>query len=316
MDKRKQYLIIACFFAIYVIWGSTYLLNKVAVAQLPPFMLASFRFILAGGLIFIFCLFRGMPVKITKKQLLNTAFAGFLFLSIGNGIVVWALQIVDSGFASLLISSQPLVILLLMYILYRKPVQRSSIIGVIMGVLGIYLLVNQQQMIQSEDTITGAIVIIFCVFTWGYASIFVGKADLPENYFVNTAYQMVIGGFVLLLMSLGANEQWVLPDEWNEQTWLSMIGLILFGSIVAFTSFNYLLKTVSPEMVATSTYVNPVVAMFLGWLVLKEAVTTQSIVAGIILLTGVYFINMKRKIQVYRRFYSIRRVNRQKRNTI
>jgi len=127
---------------------------------------------------------------------------------------------------------------------------------------------------------------------------------------------MVIGGFVLLLMSLGANEQWVLPDEWNEQTWLSMIGLILFGSIVAFTSFNYLLKTVSPEMVATSTYVNPVVAMFLGWLVLKETVTTQSIVAGIILLTGVYFINMKRNIQVYRRFYSIRRVNRQKRNTI
>ncbi|MAJ31067.1 MAG: EamA family transporter [Flavobacteriaceae bacterium] len=313
MNKRKQYLIIACFFAIYVIWGSTYLLNKVAVAQLPPFMLASFRFVIAGGLIFLFCLFRDMNVKISKKQLINTAIAGFLFLSVGNGIVVWALQIVDSGFASLLISSQPLVILLLMFILYRKPIQKSSIIGVIMGVLGIYLLVNQQQMIQSSDTITGATLIIFCVFTWGYASIFVGKADLPQNYFVNTAYQMVIGGFVLLLMSLATKEEWVLPNSWNQQTWLSMTGLILLGSIVAFTSFNYLLKTVSPEMVATSTYVNPVVAMFLGWLVLKESVTTQSIIAGVILLTGVYFINMKRNIQVYFRFNSIRRVNRRKR---
>ncbi len=313
MNKRKQYLIIACFFAIYVIWGSTYLLNKVAVAQLPPFMLASFRFVIAGGLIFLFCLFRDMSLKISKKQLINTAIAGFLFLSVGNGIVVWALQIVDSGFASLLISSQPLVILLLMYILYRKPIQKSSIIGVVMGVLGIYLLVNQQQMIQSSDTVTGAAVIIFGVFTWGYASIFVGKADLPQNYFVNTAYQMVIGGFVLFVMSLGANEEWVMPNSWNHQTWLSMVGLILFGSIVAFTSFNYLLKTVSPEMVATSTYVNPVVAMFLGWLVLKETVTTQSIIAGVILLTGVYFINMKRNIQVYLRFNSIRRVNRRKR---
>ncbi len=313
MNKRKQYLIIACFFAIYVIWGSTYLLNKVAVAQLPPFMLASFRFVIAGGLIFLFCLFRNMSLKISKKQLINTAIAGFLFLSVGNGIVVWALQIVDSGFASLLISSQPLVILLLMYILYRKPIQKSSIIGVVMGVLGIYLLVNQQQMIQSSDTVTGAALIIFGVFTWGYASIFVGKADLPQNYFVNTAYQMVIGGFVLLVMSLGANEEWVMPNSWNRQTWLSMVGLILFGSIVAFTSFNYLLKTVSPEMVATSTYVNPVVAMFLGWLVLKETVTTQSIIAGVILLTGVYFINMKRNIQVYFRFNSIRRVNRRKR---
>ena len=313
MNKRKQYLIIACFFAIYVIWGSTYLLNKVAVAQLPPFMLASFRFVIAGGFIFLFCLFRDMSLKISKKQLLNTAISGFLFLSVGNGIVVWALQIVDSGFASLLISSQPLVILLLMYILYRKPIQKSSIIGVVMGVLGIYLLVNQQQMIQSSDTVTGAAVIIFGVFTWGYASIFVGKADLPQNYFVNTAYQMVIGGFVLLVMSLGANEEWVMPNSWNHQTWLSMVGLILFGSIVAFTSFNYLLKTVSPEMVATSTYVNPIVAMFLGWLVLKETVTTQSIIAGVILLTGVYFINMKRNIQVYFRFNSIRRVNRRKR---
>ncbi len=313
MNKRKQYLIIACFFAIYVIWGSTYLLNKVAVAQLPPFMLASFRFVIAGGLIFLFCLFRDMNLKISKKQLINTAIAGFLFLSVGNGIVVWALQIVDSGFASLLISSQPLVILLLMFILYRKPIQKSSIIGVIMGVLGIYLLVNQQQMIQSSDTITGITLIIFCVFTWGYASIFVGKADLPQNYFVNTAYQMVIGGFVLLLMSLATKEEWVLPNSWNQQTWLSMTGLILLGSIVAFTSFNYLLKTVSPEMVATCTYVNPVVAMFLGWFVLKESVTTQNIIAGIILLTGVYFINMKRNIQVYLRFNSIRRVNRRKR---
>ena len=110
-------LVIAAFFAIYVIWGSTYLLNKIAVEELPPFFLAGIRFVTAGILIFGIATLTGKSIKISRKQLLNSGFLGFLFLSFGNGVVVWALKFVDSNFAALEISAQPLVILLMMWIL-------------------------------------------------------------------------------------------------------------------------------------------------------------------------------------------------------
>ena len=113
---------------------------------------------------------------------------------------------------------------------------------------------------------------------------------------------MLTGGAILCLMSFAFDETWLPFHAWQSDTLLSMILLILFGSIVAFTSFNYLLKVVSPEKVATNTYVNPIVAMFLGWYFLGEAITAQSIVAAVILLTGVYFINSKKKIVGLRRF--------------
>ena len=150
--------------------------------------------------------------------------------------------------------------------------------------------------------------ILGCVVTWGYASIFVGKADLPSNYLVNSAFQMLFGSLWLISMSLVKGEQWINPVNWNNQVVWSMMGLIIFGSIVAFTSFNYLLRTVSPEKVATSTYINPIVAMVLGFLVLNETISTQSIIAALVLLTGVYFINMKRSPAVYLRRRAMRRL--------
>lgn len=154
-------LVILAFFAIYVIWGSTYLLNKIAVMELPPFMLASCRFITAGLLIFALAKSMGISLKITKRQLWNTIIAGVLFLSFGNGVVVWALRYVDSGFAALEISAQPLIILLLMYFLQGKKIQPMSLVGVFLGIIGIYLLVSQKQIIAQESSIVGMIMIFF-----------------------------------------------------------------------------------------------------------------------------------------------------------
>ncbi|WP_222984229.1 EamA family transporter [Flagellimonas meishanensis] len=295
-------LVVLAFFAIYVIWGSTYLLNKIAVTELPPFMLASFRFMTAGILIFVWARVMKIPLGITKKQLWNTFLAGFLFLSIGNGLAVWALRYLDSGFAALEISAQPLVILLMMWILQGKRIQPMSIIGVILGFVGIYLLIGQQQIIAKEGTLIGVIMIFVCMLSWAYASIFVSRADLPNNYFVNTGYQMFTGGLALAGMSIAFKEEWSSPLAWSGNVQLVMVLLVLFGSIVAFTSFNYLLKAVSPEKVATSTYVNPIVALILGWYFLDEQITPQSILAAVILLTGVYFINTKRKLALFERF--------------
>jgi len=313
--SRSTILIILAFFAIYVIWGSTYLLNKMAVSEIPPFMLAGIRFMSAGILIFGLCFFLRIPIRITKKQWINTAIAGFLFLTFGNGIIVWALKYVDSGFAALEVSAQPLVVLIFMRVLQGKKIQLMSIIGVILGVIGVYLLVSQKTILQQEHAIVGMLMIFICMLSWSYGSIFVGEADLPSNYFVNTGYQMLLGGFMLGIASIVFGEHWTSPLQWSMDVQWAMILLVIFGSIVAFTSFNYLLKMVSPEKVATSAYVNPIIALLLGWYFLDEQVTIQSTIAAIILLTGVYFINTKKKIILFSRFFekssSIFKTNKQ-----
>jgi len=300
--SQNTLLIVLAFFAIYVIWGSTFMLNKIAVNELPPFMLAAVRFIIAGVLIFIIAIITGKKISISKKQLLNTTIAGFLFLTFGNGVIVWALKYVDSSFAALEISAQPLVVLILMRILEGKKIGTGSVIGVVLGIIGIYLLVSQKQIISQENTVLGMVMIFACLVSWAYGSIFVSKADLPSNYFVNTGYQMFLGGIMLLISSYLFGETWSSPISWSIQVQYSIALLIIFGGIIAFTSFNYLLKVVSPEKVATSTYVNPIIALGLGWYVLNEQITMQSIFAAIILLTGVYFINTKKKIIIFSRF--------------
>ena len=298
MPKPSKTLsIVLAFFAIYVIWGSTYLLNKIAVSELPPFLLASIRFISAGVIIFVIAKLLGVSIAITSEQVKNTIIAGFLFLTFGNGVVVWALKYVDSGFTALEISAQPLVVLIMMRILQGKKISAMSYVGVVLGFIGIYLLVSQKQIISQENQLLGIAMIFVCMISWSYGSLFVGKANLPSNYFVNTGYQMLFGGLMLVIASLAFGETWTSPVYWSTDVIWSIVILIIFGSIVAFTSFNYLLKVVSPEKVSTSTYVNPIIALILGWWILDETINLQSIIAAIILLTGVYFINSKRKFR-------------------
>ncbi|MGV8946075.1 MAG: EamA family transporter [Lutibacter sp.] len=300
--RNPAFLIVFAFFSIYVIWGSTYLLNKIAVTELPPLMLASIRFTTAGTLILIIALFLGLKLSITRNQFFNTVIAGFLFLSFGNGVIVWALKYVDSGFAALESSAQPLVVLLLMRFIEGIKIKTMSVIGVVLGMVGIFLLVGQKELISQDRTLLGMIMIFISIISWAYGSIFVSKADLPPNFFVNTGYQMLTAGITLLTASLLFGEVWTFPSQWSGRVQFSMMALVLFGSIVAFTAFNYLLRTVSPEKVATSTYVNPVIAMLLGWYFLNEQITFQSIVAASVLLTGVYFINTKRQLIIFSRF--------------
>lgn len=295
--QKKTILILLAFFAIYVIWGSTYLLNKIAVAQLPPFFLASVRFIIAAIFIFLIAKLLKVDISITPQQLKNTIIAGFLFLTLGNGVVVWALKYVDSGFAALEISAQPLVVLLLMRLIQGKKIGAMSYIGVFLGFIGIFLLVNQKQIISKDNQLVGMIMIFGCMLSWAYGSLFVGKSNLPSNYFVNTGYQMLSGGIMLAVLSLCFGESWTSPASWSADVLWAMVLLVVFGSVIAFTAFNFLLKEVSPEKVATNTYVNPIIALFLGWWILNETITLQSIIAAIVLLSGVYFINTKRMIK-------------------
>jgi drug/metabolite transporter (DMT)-like permease len=296
MNKpRYSILIIAAFFAIYFIWGSTYLLNKIVVTEAPPLMLASIRFISAGILIFIIARVVKLDLSVNKRQFINSVIAGFLFLSYGNGMFVWALKYVDSGFAALIASSQPLFVLVLMYIIHGKKIHLKSLIGVFLGLAGMYLLFIQQDLSPGGNHFLGIVMILTCVLSWSYGSVFVAKAELPTHFLVSTGYQMLTGGILLIFGSIMVGEPWVSPLGWSPKAQLSMFLLVIFGSIVAFTAFNYLLKVVSTEKVSTSAFVNPVIALILGSYVLDEKITAQSGVAALILLTGVYFVNSRKR---------------------
>ena len=297
--KKQAYLIIIAFFSIYVFWGSTYLWNKIAVTELPAFMLASIRFSVAGLIIFLIARIMGISLKITKKEFLNCLLAGFLFLGYGNGVFVWALKYVDSSFAALLASIQPLVILILMRLWHRKSVKVKSIIGIVLGMGGMYLLVSQKGLQLQEGSTLGIIMIFTCILSWSIGSLFVAQASMPKNFFITTGYQMILAGIMLAIASIALGESWSNPIAWTLKTQLSLLALILFGSIAAFTSFNYLLKEVSTEKVSTSAYVNPIVAILLGWYFLNEVITLQTSIAAVILLAGVYFINSAKKGKKY-----------------
>ena len=293
--KNSKTLIILAFIAIYFIWGSTYLFNKIAVTELPPFFLASIRFFVAGILMSGLALLSKQKLAISKKQLSNSVIAAFFFMVYGNGVFVWALKFVDSGFGALLASTQPLFVLFLLRLIDRKPFQKKSLIGVALGMIGMYLLVSQVELRASEGSLLGIFMILTCVLSWSYGSVFVSKADLPKSFMVSTGYQMLAASFILFIVSISLNEQWSSPLTWSTNVQISMLILIVFGGIFAFTAFNYLLKVVSPEKVSTSAYVNPVIALFMGWYFLDEVLSTQSVIASIVLLTGVYFITSRKR---------------------
>ena len=293
--KTSRLLIFIAFFAIYIIWGSTYLLNKIVVSELPPFFLASIRFLTAGISMITIAAILKVDLSISKKQLLNTVIISFLFLVYGNSVFVWALQYLSSGFSSLIASTQPLFVLIIMKIIDRKPLKLRSLIGVFLGVVGMCLLISQREITAAENSFLGIAVMLTCVLSWSYGSVFVSKATLPKNYLVSAGYQMIIGGLIQMVISICLQETWSSPSDWSSNVQLSMLLLVIFGGIIAFTAFNYLLKKVSTEKVATSAYVNPIIALFMGWYFLDEKLTTQSIVASIILLTGVYFIASRKR---------------------
>ena len=294
-DRPSVSSIIIAFAIVYIVWGSAYVCNKILVAELPPFFLAGVRFIAASVIIFTLSRLFGSPAKLTGQRFANAVSAGFLFLTLGNGLLVYGLQYVDSSFAALLVAAEPLVVLLLLLGIKGQPITPKSIIGVALGMVGIYLLVFQDDISMQPGSWKGLIAIAVSMLAWGYASIFVGDRDMPKGHFLNTGIQMLAGGSLLLLISITTEHHTHSPLEISSKAWAAIAYLIVFASVFAFTAFNFLLKHVSPEKVATTNYVNPIVAMILGYWLLQEELTAQSGVAALLLIVGVYFVNSSKK---------------------
>ncbi|GJM35602.1 MAG: drug/metabolite exporter YedA [Saprospiraceae bacterium] len=293
MEKEKldQLLVIGAFGVIYIIWGSTYLVNYYAIEVIPPFLMCGTRFITAGLLLLGFTGIQGVS-KPSRTQMRNAALMGILFLSLGTGGVVWAEQYVPTGITALIVAFDPLLVLFLLWTVRGLRPGPASLLGTALGIAGMVLLVGQPELITDQNTIWGLVSIAISLLAWGLASVYISTTDLPASRFQSTALQMIAGGLTLLMFS-GISGEYKNFDL-TQLTWkasLSWLYLVFLGSILAFSSFNYLLQKVSPAKVATATYVNPVVALFLGWSLNNEIITLQSLFAAGIMLLGVFFIN-------------------------
>ena len=290
-------LIIVSFVAIYFIWGSTYLFNYFAIQDIPPFLMAGSRFLVAGAILYAFTWARGAGQP-TRRQWGAAGRMGFLFLTLGTGGTVWAEQWVDTGIAALIIAFQPLMVVFMLWMLFDKRPSGMVLAGVALGVVGMGLLVGQQQFVTDRNTMIGMLVIIGSMTSWCYGSVTLSRAGLPQNRLQGSAMQMLMGGSILIILALISGDgQRFDPALLSWKAGLSWLFLVIFGSLVAFSAFTYLLQHVSPDKVATSNYVNPVVALFLGWAFNQELITQQSILAALLMLAGVFFINSRLQVK-------------------
>ncbi|TXF91525.1 EamA family transporter [Neolewinella aurantiaca] len=293
--SKQQWLIISAFAITYFVWGSTYLANKWAIDTLPPFGMCGVRFLIAGSLLYGLSFLAGDKTRPTRKQWVNSGYMGFMFLTLGVGIVVWAQQWMDSSITALLVAFQPLLVMFIMWGLFKSRPPGKAFLGAAISIVGMGLLIGQPQLVSGRNEIIALVAVLFSVSIWALAMTLNPRLDTGKNNFRSTAMQMLVGGALAMLLSLCLGE-WV---GWTAEglSWKSIGSLsylIIFGAIVAFSAFNFLMKNVAPEKAATGTYVNPVVAMVLGAFLNQEAVTLQSVVAGAVLITGVYFINSSR----------------------
>jgi len=246
------------------VWGSTYLANEYAIDFIPPRLMLGASFVIAGLILLLF-IKRKDWLAVTKTQLLNTYLIGTLFMTLGVGSTVWGQVYLDSGIACLICGTNPLMVVLIMWGLNGEKVKRKAFMGVFLGLIGLLVLVFQNEFISEKSSLFGVGIILFAVFSWSVGKVLIPKLDLPKSKSQTTAIQMLTGGANLIVISLFTED--VSGLEFKQiplMSWLALGYLIVFGSLIAFSAFNYLLTKVSPSKVATSAYVNPIIAVGLS----------------------------------------------------
>lgn len=284
-----RFQVAAAFAAVYLIWGSTYLAIRFVIETLPPFFMAGTRFLISGVILYALMRLRRSS-KPTLQHWSAAALVGGLMLMGGHGAVVWAEQWVPSGLTSLLIATVPLWMVLLNWFGTRKKPNVRVVVGLILGMVGVALLVESiGSPAGDHTTLIGSAVIVSGAFLWASGSLY-SRSKLPSSL-LTTGMEMIVGGILLLTASFVTGE-WlnIRLFQVSLRSAFSWIYLIIFGSLIGFTSYMWLLKTVDPERVSTYAYVNPVVALFLGWALANEVPSVQSMVAAGIILMAVFVI--------------------------
>ena len=288
--------VIVAFAAVYVIWGSTYLAIRFAIATIPPFLMAGVRFLVAGLLLYAWAHRRGAPRPTRAHWVAATVVGAFLLLG-GNGGVVWAEQFVPSGLAALLVATVPLWIAVLDWA--RPGGTRPTgpvIAGIGMGLAGLALLIGPEDLLGGgQADPVGALVLVGAALAWSVGSLYAKHADLPDSPYSATSIEMVMGGVLLLLAGFVRGEAAQFDvSAVSLQSGLALVYLILFGALAGFTAYIWLLKNVPPVQASTYAYVNPVIAVFLGWALADEPLTGRVLLAAAVIVAAVVMITLHR----------------------
>ncbi|MCX4691234.1 EamA family transporter [Streptomyces sp. NBC_01408] len=272
---------------VYVVWGSTYLGIRIVVQTMPPFLSAGVRFITAGLLLAAVVAWRYGPaaLKATPAQLRSTVVVGLLLILGGNGLVVLAETSVPSGLAALLVAAVPMWVVVLRAGTGDRPPLRT-LGGVLVGLAGLAVLTLPG--LSGAVRLSGVLLVVAASVLWSLGSFSASKLTLPGNPFTGSAYQMLAGGVGAVLVGLLRGEHRGLdPAAFSTASWLALGYLVLFGSLVGFTAYVWLLQAAPLSLVSTYAYVNPVVAVALGWLILDEALTWPIVLGGAIVVAAV-----------------------------
>jgi drug/metabolite transporter (DMT)-like permease len=288
--------IVAAFASIYLIWGSTYLAIRYAVETIPPLIMGGIRFVISGAMLYLWARSRGAP-KPTHLHWRNAIVAGGFLLLGGNGAVVWAEQFVPSGLTALLVSILPFWLVIIEWV--RPPRRRPSgavMIGLVFGFIGIIVLVGPSDVGGHGDVSPlGALVLILGSLSWAIGSFWSRDAQLPQSGLLTTGMEMLGGGALLLIVGAMTGELSHFDIyRISRESAVGLVYLVTFGSLLGFTSYIWLLDKVSPARLGTYAYVNPIVAVLLGWAIAGERLSIRTGVAAAIVICAVALITTAR----------------------
>jgi drug/metabolite transporter (DMT)-like permease len=289
---RTTTLVLVAFAAVYVVWGSTYLAIRIGIESFPPLILAGLRHITVG--LFLYPALRAKTgIKPTVANWRAATVAGALLLFAGNGGVSWAEQTVPSGVTALLVATVSLWLVIVDWLRPGgvRPVPRV-VMGLLMGFAGLALLVGPRNLGGSERVNPlGAAVLVIASLAWACGSLYSKHGEMPSSPMLGLAMQSFAGGVILLIAGLVAGEFHGLRlGAVSLRSWLALGYLIVFGSGIGFSAYIYILHKSTAARVATYAFVNPVVALFLGWLIASETITLRTILAAAIILTAVLLV--------------------------
>ena len=292
--KPSRLLVVLAFAAVYVIWGSTYLGIRLAIETLPGFLMAATRFSLAGAILFAWAIFNREKVRASLSEWPKAFIIGGLLLLGGNGGVTWAEKYVASGLAALLVASEPLWVVILNWALTHQRPNWKVLLGVFIGLVGVALLVGDglgQGPHGSKASLIGAIVVLLAGLAWASGSVYANRNPIKASTSMASGMQMLAGGSLLFLLALSAGDFNRL--NLDHASWVSIGAfayLTVFGSLVGFTAYSWLLNHVTAAQAATYAYVNPAVAVLLGWLIASEPLTLRMMLAAPVIISSVVLI--------------------------
>ncbi len=300
MTKGHQPVVrfVAAFAAVYLIWGSTYLAIKLAIATLPPFLMLSFRFVPAGLLLYAFLRLRGVPAP-DRREWVAAAGVGTLMLAGGTGAVAWAEQSIHSGLAALLVAAVPMWMVLFDWLgpARRRPTRRV-LVGLVVGFIGVGLIVGPAWEGAGMAGLGAVAVVMFGTICWAIGSVYARYLPTPDSVFMASAMQMLSAGLALFLIALALGDVAAFDSSVvTLESALSVAYLIVFGSLIAYAAYVWLLHHTTPARVSSYAFVNPLVAMMLGVWIADESFGLMALAAAALVVTSVALVTMERKPQ-------------------